>query len=92
MERVKNPWRRPLPEPKLLKKPITFSPLEWDYFVEEVRLRGIEQVDLCINNARYLAMLDRSSASEYVIKVSMDELNAMAAGTSIGELGDTVDG
>ena len=92
MERVKNPWRKPLPAPKLIKEPITFSPLEWDYFVEEVKLRGIDKFEQCINNAKYLAMLDHSSASEYVVKVSMDELNAIAEGASVEELGGIVEG
>ncbi len=92
MERVKNPWRKPLPEPKLIKEPITFSPLEWDYFVEEVKMRGIDKFEQCINNAKYLAMLAHSSASEYVIKVSMDELDAMADGATVEELGGIVDG
>jgi len=92
MERIKNLYRKPLPEPKLIKEPITFSPLEWDYFVEEVKMRGIDKFELCINNAKYLAMLDRSAASEYVIKVSMDELDAMADGTTVKELGGIVNG
>lgn len=92
MKRVKNKWRRPLPEPKLIKEPITFSPLEWDYFVEEVKMRGIEKFEQCINNAKYLAMLDHSAASEYRIVVSADELEAMADGVSIEELGGIVDG
>ena len=56
----------------------TFSPREWKYFIEEVKLRGIEKFEQCINNARYLAMLDHSAASEYKVVVSMDELEAMA--------------
>lgn len=56
----------------------TFSPREWKYFIEEVKLRGIEKFEQCINNARYLAMLDHSAASEYQVVVSMDELKAMA--------------
>ena len=92
MERVKNTNRKPLPEPKLIKEPITFSPLEWDYFVEEVKMRGIDKFEQCINNAKYLAMLDHSAASEYVIKVSMDELNAMAEGATVEELGGIVNG
>lgn len=78
MEKIKVNPLRPLPEPKLIKEPITFTPLEWDYFVEEVKLRGIEKFEQCINNARYLAMLDHSAASEYKVVVSMDELEAMA--------------
>ena len=92
MERVKNTNRKPLPEPKLIKEPITFSPLEWDYFVAEVKMRGIDKFEQCINNAKYLAMLDHSAASEYVIKVSMDELNAMAEGATVEELGGIVNG
>ena len=92
MKRVKNPWRKPLPEPKLVKEPITFSPLEWDYFVEEVKLRGIDKFEQCINNAKYLAMLAKSNASEHLIEVSMDELDAMANGATIEELGGIVNG
>lgn len=92
MKRIKNPYRKPLPEPKLIKEPITFSPLEWDYFVDEVKMRGIDKFQQCIDNAKYLAMLDRSAASEYVIKVSMDELDAIADGATVEELGGIVDG
>lgn len=91
MRRVKNPWRKPLPEPKHIKEPITFSPLEWDYFIEEVKLRGIEKFEVCINNAKYLAMLDHSNASEYLIEVSSEELDALADGATIEELGGIVD-
>ena len=91
MRRVKNPWRKPLPEPKLIKEPVTFSPLEWDYFVEEVKMRGIDKFEQCINNAKYLAMLDESDASEHLIEVSMDELDALADGATIEELGGITD-
>lgn len=87
MKRIKNPYRKPLPEPKLIKEPLTFSPLEWDYFVAEVKLRGIDKFEQCINNAKYLAMLDHSSASEYVVEVSMAELDAMANGATVEDLG-----
>ena len=43
-----------------MEENITFTPQEWKYFLEEVKMRGIEKVDQCINNARYLAMLDRA--------------------------------
>ena len=36
----------------------TFSPREWKYFIEELKMRGLEKIDLCINNAKYLAKLD----------------------------------
>ena len=35
----------------------TFSPREWKYFVEELKMRGVEKIDTCINNAHYLAKL-----------------------------------
>ena len=38
----------------------TFSPREWKYFLEELKMRGLEKVDLCINNGKYLAKLDRA--------------------------------
>jgi len=36
----------------------TFSPREWKYFLEELKMRGLEKVDLCINNAKFLVKLD----------------------------------
>ncbi|MBQ6298544.1 MAG: hypothetical protein IJK81_12835 [Selenomonadaceae bacterium] len=38
----------------------TFSPREWKYFLKELKMRGFEKVDLCINNGKYLAKLDRA--------------------------------
>ena len=38
----------------------TFSPREWKYFLEELKMRGLEKVDLCINNGKFLAKLDRA--------------------------------
>ena len=47
----------------------TFSPREWKYFVEEVKMRGIDKFEQCINNAKFLAKLDISdeqiAAGEY---------------------------
>lgn len=39
----------------------TFSPREWKHFLYELKIRGIEKIDLCINNAKYLAKLDRAN-------------------------------
>lgn len=36
----------------------TFSPREWKYFLDELKMRGLEKVELCINNAKFLAKLD----------------------------------
>ena len=38
----------------------TFSPREWKYFLEEVKMRGIDKFEQCINNAKFLAKLDRA--------------------------------
>ena len=92
MEKVRVKPSKPLPEPKHIKEPITFSPLEWDHFIDELKLRGVDKIDACINNARYLAMLDHSAASEYRVVVSMNELQAMADGATVEELGGLVDG
>lgn len=35
----------------------TFSPREWKYFIEELKMRGVEKIDACINNAKFLAKL-----------------------------------
>ena len=38
----------------------TFSPREWKYFIEELKMRGVEKIEQCINNAKFLAKLDRA--------------------------------
>ena len=38
----------------------TFSPREWKYFIAELKMRGVEKIDTCINNAHFLAKLDRA--------------------------------
>ena len=61
----------------------TFSPREWKYFIEELKMRGVEKIEQCINNAHYLAMIDRAhegiSAGRVVTK-TFAELEAMANG------------
>lgn len=39
---------------------ISFSRNEWKHFLEEVEMRSGKEITKCVNNARYLAMLDRS--------------------------------
>ncbi len=91
MKRIKITPKRPLPEPKHIKESITFSPWEWDHFIDELKMRGVEKIDLCVNNAKYLAMLDRADAADSAILVSMEELEAMADGASVEDLGGIVD-
>ncbi len=55
----------------------TFSPREWKYFIEEVKMRGIEKADQCINNAKFLAKLDRADEeleAGYGTLFTLDEL------------------
>lgn len=92
MKRIKITPTKPLPEPKHIKEPITFSPWEWDHFIDELKIRGVEKIELCVSNARYLAMLDRADASNSAVLVSMDELKAMADGATVEDLGGIVNG
>ena len=39
---------------------ISFSRNEWQHLLDEIEMRGVGKISQCINNARYLAMLDRS--------------------------------
>ena len=61
----------------------TFSPREWKYFIEEVKMRGVEKIDTCVNNAHYLAMIDRAHEGVVAGKIvtkTFAELEAMANG------------
>lgn len=60
---------------------IYFTRNEWKHFIDEVDMRKGQEIEKCINNARYLAMLD--SADEqirkgHVIVKTIEELEAMA--------------
>ncbi len=39
---------------------ISFSRNEWKHLLDEIEMRGVGKISQCINNARYLAMLDRT--------------------------------
>lgn len=39
---------------------ITFTRQEWKHFIDEVGMRKGQEIAKCINNARYLAKLDRA--------------------------------
>ena len=39
---------------------IAFSKTEWKHFLDEVEMRKGKEIEKCINNARYLAMLERA--------------------------------
>ena len=63
------------------EKGIYFSRNEWKHFIDEVTMRKGQEIEKCINNARYLAKLDRAyeqSAKGKVIKVSLEELHNLS--------------
>lgn len=39
---------------------IAFTRNEWKHFIEELKMRGADKISQCVNNARYLDMLDRA--------------------------------
>ncbi len=60
---------------------ITFTANEWKHFIDEVAMRHGQEIEKCINNARYLAKLDlayEQIKKGNVITKSLDELEAMA--------------
>lgn len=61
------------------KEPVTFSPEEWCWFVKEIEERGGKEIEKCVNNARYLAKIYKSRASEYGIKMTLAELEKLAS-------------
>ena len=57
---------------------ITLSPEEWKYFVEEVKTKNLYTA---VNNAKYLADLDRAfSDDEEEVTMTMEELRALIHG------------
>ncbi len=63
------------------EKGIYFSRNEWKHFIDEVTMRKGQEIEKCINNARYLAKLDRAYEQIQkgnVITKSFEELEAMA--------------
>ena len=59
---------------------ISFTRNEWKHFIDEVEMRNGKEISKCINNARYLAMLDIADEqiqNGQVINKTIDELEAM---------------
>lgn len=59
---------------------ISFTRNEWKHFVEEVEMRNGREISKCVNNARYLAMLDVADEqirNGQVVVKTMEELEAM---------------
>lgn len=40
---------------------IAFSRNEWRHLLDEIEMRGVKKISQCINNARYLAKLDKAT-------------------------------
>ena len=60
---------------------ISFSANEWRHFIDEVAMRKGQEIEKCLNNARYLAKLDRAYEQIQkgnVIVKTMEELETMA--------------
>ena len=37
---------------------ITFTRNEWKHFIDELKMRGVQKISQCVNNARFLAVQD----------------------------------
>ena len=56
---------------------IAFSKSEWKHFLDEVEMRGGKEIEKCINNARYLAMLDRAEVQSALSQGKMFTLEEL---------------
>ena len=59
---------------------ISFTRNEWRHFVDEVEMRNGREIQKCVNNARYLAMLDVADEqikNVQVVVKTLEELEAM---------------
>lgn len=67
-------------EPAPGAKNISFDRNEWKNFLDEIDMRKGKEISKCVNNARYLAMLDRAEeqfARGDVIRFTLEELRAL---------------
>lgn len=70
-----------LPGMKNSDKTITFTRNEWKHFLNELKMREVDKVAQCVNNARYLDKLDRADEqmkNGHIIVKTWNELEAMA--------------
>lgn len=49
-----------IPGMKTDEESISFSRNEWKHLLDEIEMRGVGKISQCINNARYLAKMDRA--------------------------------
>ena len=49
-----------IPGMKSDEETITFTRNEWKHFIDELKMRGVEKISQCVNNARFLAVQDIS--------------------------------
>ena len=50
-----------IPGMKADEETITFTRNEWKHFIDELKMRGVEKISQCVNNARFLAVQDISA-------------------------------
>lgn len=63
-------------------KTITFTRNEWKHFIEELKMRGVEKIAQCVNNARFLDNLDIAKEqikNGQIVHKTWEELEAMEA-------------
>ena len=62
-------------------KTITFTRNEWKHFLDELKMRGVDKIAQCVDNARYLDNLDISDEQIKLGKVitfkNFEEFEAM---------------
>ena len=60
---------------------ISFTRNEWKHLLDEIEMRGVKKISQCINNARYLAKLDRADEQikngQVITFNSFEEFEAM---------------
>lgn len=70
---------------EMITEDVTFTPLELKFFVQELEMRGCTEIKKCINNARYLAKIEKSYQeleNGGGVKVSFAELENFINGGS----------
>ena len=72
-----------IPGMKADEETITFTRNEWKHFLDELRMRGVQKISQCVNNARFLAVQD--SADEQIKNgqvITFNSLEELEAATN----------
>lgn len=68
-----------------IKEDVVFTPTEFKFFLKELKMRNFEEIKKCINNARYLAEIERAHnelESGGGVKCTFEELENFVNGGS----------